>query len=281
MTENIKKINNPLTIIAIFAALAEINATVAIGLIDNELHYIFIWFVILFPTILVLLFFITLNFNTKVMYSPSDYKDDKNFMESLFNNKNYYSNDSASNLKFTSIEKNISDLIDQKFKKISQQSDNNPQLLKTINEIKKQLKEETDTTLESVTNQNILSSNLKSILVNYFELPAFYLLINAIIRTNAKNPQKLSEVEEKYSLPNGWQDGGLYKLLKDGILTGNADKFQVNKDFLSELNNWVTKNGLTLRMLQKAFKEQSESENKEEEGKQEIRIKNLTSRLKF
>ena len=83
MTEKIKSISNPLTIIAIFAALAEINATVSIGLIDKELQYIFIWFVIFFPTLLVLLFFLTLNFNTKVIYAPSDYRDDNSFYKTL------------------------------------------------------------------------------------------------------------------------------------------------------------------------------------------------------
>lgn len=83
MTEKIKSISNPLTIIAIFAALAEINATVSIGLVDKELQATFIWFVILFPTLLITLFFVTLNFNTKVIYAPSDYKDDDSFHKIL------------------------------------------------------------------------------------------------------------------------------------------------------------------------------------------------------
>jgi hypothetical protein len=83
MTEKIKLISNPLTIIAIFAALAEINATISIGLVDKSLQPTFIWFVILFPTLLIVLFFITLNFNTKVIYAPSDYKDDDSFHRML------------------------------------------------------------------------------------------------------------------------------------------------------------------------------------------------------
>lgn len=81
MTERVKFISNPLTIIAIFAALAEINATVSIGLVGEELQQIFIWFVIAFPTLLVILFFLTLNFNTKVIYAPSDYKTDESFQK--------------------------------------------------------------------------------------------------------------------------------------------------------------------------------------------------------
>lgn len=81
MTERVKFISNPLTIIAIFAALAEINATVSIGLVDKELQETFIWFVILFPTLLIVMFFLTLNFNTKVIYAPSDYKTDESFQK--------------------------------------------------------------------------------------------------------------------------------------------------------------------------------------------------------
>lgn len=57
MVDKIKKVSNPLTIIAIFAGLAEIAATVALGLIDPEIQRIFIWFVMLFPALLVISFF--------------------------------------------------------------------------------------------------------------------------------------------------------------------------------------------------------------------------------
>jgi len=80
MIENIKAVNNPLTIIAIFAALAEIAGTVAIKLVNPELQYIFIWFVMLFPVLIVILFFLTLNFNPKVLYAPSDFRDEGNFL---------------------------------------------------------------------------------------------------------------------------------------------------------------------------------------------------------
>ncbi len=83
MLEKIKKISNPLTIVAIFAALAEVSATTVFPFLDIELQRTFIWFVIFFPILLVILFFITLNFNPKVMYAPSDFKDEKNFISTL------------------------------------------------------------------------------------------------------------------------------------------------------------------------------------------------------
>lgn len=88
MIEKITKINNPLTIIAIFAGLAEIAGTVALGFLAGETQQIFIWFVMLFPAVLVLLFFLTLNFNAKVLYAPSDFKDEKNFLNTLGVSKN-------------------------------------------------------------------------------------------------------------------------------------------------------------------------------------------------
>lgn len=88
MIEKITKINNPLTIIAIFAGLAEVAGTVALGFLDRDAQNIFIWFVMLFPAVLVALFFLTLNFNAKVLYAPSDFKDEKNFLNTLGVSKN-------------------------------------------------------------------------------------------------------------------------------------------------------------------------------------------------
>jgi len=83
MIEKIKAVNNPLTIIAIFAALAEIAGTVALKLVADNLQTTFIWFVMLFPALLVLFFFLTLNFNPKVLYAPSDFKDEENFLNAI------------------------------------------------------------------------------------------------------------------------------------------------------------------------------------------------------
>lgn len=88
MIEKITKINNPLTIIAIFAGLAEVAGTIALGFLNGETQQIFIWFVMLFPAVLVALFFLTLNFNAKVLYAPSDFKDEKNFLNMLGVSKN-------------------------------------------------------------------------------------------------------------------------------------------------------------------------------------------------
>lgn len=81
MIENIKKISNPLTIIAIFAGLAEIAGTVAIKLVDVQYQGTFIWFVMIFPILLVLLFFIVLYFKPHSLYAPADFRTDESYID--------------------------------------------------------------------------------------------------------------------------------------------------------------------------------------------------------
>ena len=79
MVEKIGHVKNPLTVIAIFAAIAEISGTTVLPFIAAEYQGTYIWFLMLFPALLVILFFLTLNFNHRVLYAPSDYKDEKHF----------------------------------------------------------------------------------------------------------------------------------------------------------------------------------------------------------
>lgn len=83
MIEKIGPIKNPLTIIAIFAAIAEISGTIVLPFIAPANQATYVWFLIIFPILLIILFFITLNFNHKVLYAPSDYQNEDNFLRSL------------------------------------------------------------------------------------------------------------------------------------------------------------------------------------------------------
>lgn len=85
MNRNITTIKNPLTIIAIFAGIVEISATMVLPFILPEVQAIYIWFLIGFPSFLVAIFFLTLNFNNAVLYAPSDFSNDESFLAS--NNK--------------------------------------------------------------------------------------------------------------------------------------------------------------------------------------------------
>lgn len=77
------KISNPLTIIGIFAGLSEVAMVTALPFIREDLQGTFIWFVMIFPLLLVTLFFITLNKNPRVLYSPSDFKDENLFIKTM------------------------------------------------------------------------------------------------------------------------------------------------------------------------------------------------------
>lgn len=71
MTTHHLKIRDPLTVIAIFSMLTEASAAVSLPYIHSEHQGVYVWFLIVFPSILVTLFFITLNFNNKTLYSPT------------------------------------------------------------------------------------------------------------------------------------------------------------------------------------------------------------------
>lgn len=79
MTENIGIVKNPLTIIAIFAGLAEVGGTVALPFMDKEVQQVYVWFLFIFPILLVVLFFFVLFFRHHVFYAPSDYQNEDYF----------------------------------------------------------------------------------------------------------------------------------------------------------------------------------------------------------
>lgn len=81
-----KKVDNPLTLIAIFAGISESIALAVLPILAEQnvtLPDPLVWFAVLFPTLIVVLFFATLNFNHKVLYSPSDFSDQEHFLSIL------------------------------------------------------------------------------------------------------------------------------------------------------------------------------------------------------
>lgn len=81
------KIQNPLTIIAIFAGIAEVTGTTVLLGLPLEIQKIFVWFTIGFPIMLVVSFFLLLTFKHKVLYAPSDFRDENNFVELINSQK--------------------------------------------------------------------------------------------------------------------------------------------------------------------------------------------------
>jgi hypothetical protein len=78
---------NPVGIIALFAGLSEASAATALPFLDENSRDIYVWFLIIFPCTLTFLFFLTLNFNYKVLYAPSDFSNEKNFLKIIKNNE--------------------------------------------------------------------------------------------------------------------------------------------------------------------------------------------------
>lgn len=80
MSDNAGHIKNPLTLISIFASIAETSGAAILPFIEISNQSVYIWFLMLFPVLVVIIFFITLNFNHRALYAPSDYKDENNFV---------------------------------------------------------------------------------------------------------------------------------------------------------------------------------------------------------
>jgi hypothetical protein len=76
-----KKLTNPITLIALFATLSETSAAISLPFLDSDDRDLYVWFLISFPFYLLLLFFVTLNFNYRSLYAPSDFQDENNFVK--------------------------------------------------------------------------------------------------------------------------------------------------------------------------------------------------------
>lgn len=80
MPEKNGTIKNPLTIVGVFAGIVEISGTIVLPKISEANQELYIYFLIFFPVYLVTFFFYTLNKNHKVLYAPSDFKNDESFL---------------------------------------------------------------------------------------------------------------------------------------------------------------------------------------------------------
>lgn len=76
-------IKNPLTIIAIFAGIVEVGSNSVLPFLTDENQATYIWFLMLFPLVLVLIFFFILYNKHEVLYAPSDFNDEANFRDIL------------------------------------------------------------------------------------------------------------------------------------------------------------------------------------------------------
>lgn len=81
MLKKFGHVSNPLTIIAIFAGFAKVSGTLILPFISDNAQGTYIWFLMIFPTLLVCLFFYVLWKKPKVLYAPSYFKNDESYLK--------------------------------------------------------------------------------------------------------------------------------------------------------------------------------------------------------
>lgn len=75
-------LKNPIGVLGIFLVLTEAIASLVIvksGL-DYKQNMILVWFIVLFPCLILCVFYLLVTRHHEKLYSPSDYKDEKNFV---------------------------------------------------------------------------------------------------------------------------------------------------------------------------------------------------------
>lgn len=80
MIEKIGHIKNPLSVIAMFAGIAEVSGAVVLPFLNPEVQGTYVWFLMGFPLVLIQLFFATLWLDHSVLYAPSDFRNDSSFL---------------------------------------------------------------------------------------------------------------------------------------------------------------------------------------------------------
>lgn len=86
MLEKLGHIKNPLTVIAMFAGIAELSGTVVLPFLEKPIQETYIWFLMGFPVLMIYLFYKTLWRDHTVLYAPSDFQKDESFMQAHFKN---------------------------------------------------------------------------------------------------------------------------------------------------------------------------------------------------
>jgi tetratricopeptide (TPR) repeat protein len=79
-------VRNPLSVIALFVLLVEAIATITLIQVNGNAQVAFplVWFVVVFPTLIALLFFGTLWWRHQFLYSPMEYRSDESFLTAMY-----------------------------------------------------------------------------------------------------------------------------------------------------------------------------------------------------
>ena len=84
MIKNIQFVKNPLTIISVFASILTVSGNCILPKLNEVCQFYYMWFLMIFPALLVTYFFIVLWFKPENLYAPSDFQDENNFLKCMF-----------------------------------------------------------------------------------------------------------------------------------------------------------------------------------------------------
>lgn len=206
-TTDVKKISNPLTIIGMFAVLAEIAGTVVLPILNgNDNQDKFIWYVMFFPVFLVILFFITLWTVPKNLYGPKDYSNEDNFIKIM--SAKYSVDDSL---------QHIEDEISKLSKIVQDNSNSNITEDKSIAEFYKSLIDRLNAINIKLAETKEINNNIETNISN--TLPKNAILQFRVIKYIEENPNcSAQNIAEQFNLNINTVRNMLHKFVNEGIL---------------------------------------------------------------
>lgn len=206
-TTDVKKISNPLTIIGMFAVLAEIAGTVVLPILNgNDNQDKFIWYVMFFPVFLVILFFITLWTVPKNLYGPKDYSNEDNFIKIM--SAKYSVDDSL---------QHIEDEISKLSKIVQDNSNSNISEDKSIAEFYKSLIDRLNAINIKLAETKEINNNIETNISN--TLPKSAILQFRVIKYIEENPNcSAQNIAEQFNLNINTVRNMLHKFVNEGIL---------------------------------------------------------------
>lgn len=230
MIEKMKAVSNPLTIVGLFCGVAEVVSLFTIARIAPELQSIFIWFVMLFPVLIVLLFFGTLWLKDRVLYAPGDFKDEKNYL-ALVNAKQSLGIEKVRAM----IAEAKTDIISEVMKTIPNNGEGDRNKVKEIVNEKLQPVQSFAGALRESSDYSLLST-----VAAHTEKNEYY--IWQLLHDEAK-PMTLKEIASRLSLNEYAVSLMLYSLISRDIVKEHPDEgngITYSSEHLSpkELSNW-------------------------------------------
>ncbi|WP_411342558.1 hypothetical protein ACE3MZ_12820 [Paenibacillus sp. WLX1005] len=234
------RVQNPLTIIAIFAGIAEIAGTTVLLGLPLEIQKVFVWFVISFPFLLVGAFFAVLLFKHRVLYAPSDFSNEEHFISLLKDHNTAkhaisQTTDVVLEMKNVTKNQNISVEVMDTF-------------IKRLNAIESELKEKGSSTI--LVEEEYKKKFDKSMLESYYQM---------LSEVGKRNPMSLADAHAEVSenkvkkdinlISNYLQNEFPERMTIEGISTITG----IGKDNVKVYLNVLVKQGLVVTFTDESF----------------------------